>query len=132
MTKIDEIDRHVGQRVRMRRIQLDMSQSSVAEKMNVSFQSVQKFETAANRISAARLYKLSRILRVPISYFYEGYEESPEQKALNRSKAQEQEDLRLKSESADILNVYFSLPNKRLRQALIDMIRNVRDSKTGY
>ena len=119
MTTIDDIDRHVGQRVKIRRIQLGMSQASVAEKMGVSFQSVQKFETATNRISAARLYKISRILDVPIHYFFAGYDQN------NIAIENDEDNLLLKAESADVLNVYFALKSDGMRHAMVDFIRNM-------
>jgi transcriptional regulator with XRE-family HTH domain len=65
------IDVHVGARVRLRRTMLRMSQDKLAAALGLTFQQVQKYERAANRISASRLYQLCRILKVPISYFFE-------------------------------------------------------------
>ena len=65
-------DRHVGSRVRMRRIMLAMSQEQLAEALGLTFQQVQKYEKGANRIGAGRLQQISQILQVPVAFFFEG------------------------------------------------------------
>lgn len=66
------VDRHVGERIRMRRIELAFTQEKVGEALGVTFQQVQKYERGANRISAARLRAAANLLGVPLVYFYEG------------------------------------------------------------
>jgi transcriptional regulator with XRE-family HTH domain len=66
------IDKHVGGRVRMRRIALDMSQSDLAAAVGVSFQQIQKYEKGSNRIGAGCLQQIGKALRVPIQSFYDG------------------------------------------------------------
>jgi transcriptional regulator with XRE-family HTH domain len=66
------IDKHVGSRVRMRRMMLDMSQTNLGDALGLTFQQVQKYEKGTNRISASRLQHLTQILDVPISFFFEG------------------------------------------------------------
>lgn len=65
-------DKYVGNRVRMRRMMLSMSQEKLGEALGLTFQQVQKYEKGANRISASRLQYLSNILQVPIPFFFEG------------------------------------------------------------
>jgi transcriptional regulator with XRE-family HTH domain len=69
------IDVHVGGRVRLRRTLLGMSQEKLGEALGLTFQQVQKYERGANRIGASRLYDLSRVLEVPVSYFFEDMDE---------------------------------------------------------
>jgi transcriptional regulator with XRE-family HTH domain len=69
---LNPIDKHVGSRVRMRRLMLDMSQSDIADALGVTFQQVQKYEKGTNRISASRLQHISQILQVPVPFFFEG------------------------------------------------------------
>src|ERR1700688_1451766 len=69
---LNPIDKHVGSRVRMRRLMLDMSQSDLADALGLTFQQVQKYEKGSNRISASRLQQLSQILQVPVPFFFEG------------------------------------------------------------
>lgn len=66
------IDRHVGSRVRMRRVILGMSQEKLGEALGLTFQQVQKYEKGANRIGASRLQQISRTLDVPPAFFFEG------------------------------------------------------------
>ena len=69
------IDIHVGKRIRIRRKLLGLTQRDLAEHLGLTFQQIQKYESAANRISAGRLYDLARILSVPISYFFDDLSE---------------------------------------------------------
>src|SRR3989475_8486216 len=66
------IDRHVGSRVRMRRMMLSMSQEKLGDALGLTFQQVQKYEKGANRIGASRLQQISSSLQVPVSFFFEG------------------------------------------------------------
>ena len=73
MTKTpNPIDRHVGSRVRMRRVLLSLSQEKLGEALGVTFQQVQKYEKGTNRIGASRLQQIAKILEVPPSFFFEG------------------------------------------------------------
>jgi transcriptional regulator with XRE-family HTH domain len=66
------IDKHVGSRVRMRRVLLGMSQEKLGEALSLTFQQVQKYEKGTNRIGASRLQQISKSLNVPPAYFFEG------------------------------------------------------------
>lgn len=66
------VDRHVGSRVRMRRVLLGLSQERLGDALNLTFQQVQKYEKGSNRIGASRLNQISKILSVPVSFFFEG------------------------------------------------------------
>ena len=66
------IDKHVGARVRMRRLMVGMSQGKLGEALDVTFQQVQKYEKGANRIGASRLQQLARVLEVPPAFFFDG------------------------------------------------------------
>lgn len=66
------IDRHVGSRVRMRRVLLGMSQEKLGEALSLTFQQVQKYEKGTNRIGASRLQQISKTLNVPPAYFFDG------------------------------------------------------------
>jgi transcriptional regulator with XRE-family HTH domain len=65
-------DKHVGNRVRMRRRMLDLSQIGLADALGITFQQVQKYEKGANRVSASRLQHIASLLQVPIAFFFEG------------------------------------------------------------
>ena len=69
---LNAIDMHVGARVRMRRLMLDMTQEKLGDALGLTFQQVQKYEKGANRIGAGRLQQLSAILQVPVAFFFDG------------------------------------------------------------
>ncbi|HLW90710.1 MAG TPA: helix-turn-helix transcriptional regulator [Roseiarcus sp.] len=66
------IDKHVGARLRMRRVLVGMSQEKLGDALNITFQQIQKYEKGANRIGASRLQQLARVLDVPPAFFFEG------------------------------------------------------------
>ncbi|HEX2590032.1 MAG TPA: helix-turn-helix transcriptional regulator [Rhizomicrobium sp.] len=70
--KANSVDRRVGNRLRIRRTALGLSQEELGRQLGLTFQQVQKFESGTNRISSSYLFELTRILRVPVSYFFEG------------------------------------------------------------
>jgi transcriptional regulator with XRE-family HTH domain len=72
MNAPNPIDKHVGSRLRMRRLVLDLSQTDIADALGLTFQQVQKYEKGFNRISASRLQHLSQILQVSVPFFFEG------------------------------------------------------------
>ncbi len=65
------IDKHVGSRIRERRKELSMSQEKLAEHLGLTFQQVQKYERGSNRVSASKLYEISRALQASVAYFFE-------------------------------------------------------------
>ncbi|MCK5275389.1 MAG: helix-turn-helix transcriptional regulator, partial [Alphaproteobacteria bacterium] len=69
--KPNPVDIHVGSRVRLRRTLLGLSQEKLGEAVGLTFQQIQKYERGANRISASRMYALSRVLDVPVAFFFE-------------------------------------------------------------
>jgi transcriptional regulator with XRE-family HTH domain len=73
MTKRDPnfVDRHVGNRMRMRRLLVGMSQEKLGELLGITFQQVQKYEKGSNRVSASRLYHVAKVLAVPVQYFFD-------------------------------------------------------------
>ena len=80
MTRRDPnyVDAHVGSRVRMRRQLIGMSQEKLGDLLGITFQQVQKYERGANRVSASRLHHMSKVLGVPIQFFFDGLpEEQP-------------------------------------------------------
>jgi len=71
----DNFNNHLGKKLRMRRLSLGLTQSKVAEAINVTFQQIQKYEKGTNGVSSARLMQISQFLKVPITYFYEDYKD---------------------------------------------------------
>jgi ribosome-binding protein aMBF1 (putative translation factor) len=82
----DPIDIFVGKRLRERRRKENLSQSAVAARLGVSFQAVQKYESAGMRLSASTLFRLGQLLGVGPAYFFEGYAGTPPEAAIKRKK----------------------------------------------
>jgi transcriptional regulator with XRE-family HTH domain len=78
----DPIDKHVGNRIRLRRLDIGCSQTKLAKAVGVAFQQVQKYEKGTNRIAASRLYKLAKILGVPITFSPEAQKFTPPPKGV--------------------------------------------------
>lgn len=76
-----DTDRHVGSRIRERRIMLGLSQQQMADMIGVTYQQAHKYERGINRISAGRLYEIAQVLKVPVGYFYEGLDSEREAEA---------------------------------------------------
>lgn len=75
-SKITDFDRHAGQRLRVRRALLGWSQKTLALKIDVTYQQIQKYEAGTNRMSAGALYRLARVLHVPLDYFAYGFNDN--------------------------------------------------------
>ncbi len=76
------VDIHVGRVIRRRRREIGMTQQGLAEQIGIKFQQVQKYETGANRVSASRLWQISRALDVPVAYFFDGLNNGVAERAL--------------------------------------------------
>lgn len=111
------VDMHVGQRLRMRRTLLGMSQEMLAERLGISFQQLQKYEKGSNRLSASRLHELARMLDVPVSFFFD---ELPSEGA---PAIQPPADPLIKRESLELVRAYYDIPDPQVRQQLVELIR---------
>jgi transcriptional regulator with XRE-family HTH domain len=103
------VDLHIGQRVRHRRWLTGMTQQQLAEAIGIRFQQVQKYESGANRISAARLYDIAKALRVPIGFFYGGME---------GARADGAEDPMDAKETYELVRAYYGMPEGPRRELL--------------
>ena len=75
LTKENNLDKHIGKKIRNRRVQLRFTQTRVGNALKVSFQQIQKYEKGTNGVSSNRLMQLSQFLKVPIIYFFEDFKE---------------------------------------------------------
>ncbi len=116
------IDRHVGLRIRMRRKELGISQERLAEAIGLTFQQVQKYERAANRVSASKLWEMSRVLNTTISYFYEGLSDTPEPFGVNLPRETVQ-DFLMTPEGMELASAFPKIPQGRLRRKILDLVR---------
>ena len=76
MRVTNHLDAEIGRRLRQARLVDNLTQNGLAQKLSISFQQVQKYENGTNRVSSSRLWSISRVLGLPITYFYEGLDDS--------------------------------------------------------
>ena len=118
----DEIDEHLGRRLRRRRRLLGLTQHQLADACGVRFQQIQKYECAANRMSAARVWQLAQVLEVPIDYFYEGLGAKAEARPAREGEAQRE--VFTRKETRDLIRAYYSL-SERPRRRLLDLAKSL-------
>jgi transcriptional regulator with XRE-family HTH domain len=120
------VDIHVGARVRLRRIELGMSQERLAAELGLTFQQVQKYERAANRISASRLYHIGKVLDVKVPFFYEGYNDAGSLSGFAEPPAEAfQSDLLQRRDTIELVNAFYAIDNPTLRRQLLDLAKGL-------
>ena len=118
-------NRHLGSRLRMRRLALGLTQTKVAQAINVTFQQIQKYEKGTNGISSLRIMQLSNFLKVPVVYFFEDYP-STENTAISEINDQS-EDL-----NYSFLAKLFANLSSQHKEKIFQVLRNTRNlEKTG-
>jgi len=123
------IDIGVGSKIRVRRRFLKMSQSDLAAQLGLTFQQIQKYETASNRVSASVLYKISQALKMPVSYFFESYlQEAEDQPADNTDEKDITEFLAL-SEGYELLRSFPKIKSRKLRRMIVDFAKEISESE---
>jgi transcriptional regulator with XRE-family HTH domain len=115
------IDQQVGERIRMRRAELGLTQEQLAQALKVSYQQVQKYETGANRISAGRIYEIARKLDVDISYFFEalGPDELSEQTPLEHGGRQRS--------AIELVRKFAQIQDPQVRSAIAGLVKAIVD-----
>jgi transcriptional regulator with XRE-family HTH domain len=115
------IDQQVGERIRMRRAELGLTQEQLAQALNVSYQQVQKYETGANRISAGRIYEIARKLGVDIRYFFEGLglDEPGEQAPLEHGGRQRS--------AIELVRKFAQIQDPNVRSAIAGLVKAIVD-----
>lgn len=121
------VDKHVGSRVRMRRMMLSMSQEKLGDALSLTFQQVQKYEKGTNRIGASRLQQISHILQVPVSFFFEGapnglsepdgMEESPSPSYVS--------DFLATSDGLALTKAFMRIKNNKVRRRIVDLVEQL-------
>ena len=116
---------HLGKKLRMRRLSLGLTQTKVAEAINVTFQQIQKYEKGTNGVSSSRLIQLSKFLKVPITYFYEDYKDFEDIDKNNLDN--NNDDL-----NYSFLTKTFSSLSKTQKEKILQVLRNTSSlDKTG-
>ena len=130
------VDVHVGGRVRLRRTLLGLSQSALGDALGLTFQQVQKYERGANRISASKLWRLSQVLEVPVSFFFDDIAVDRDGRAVpsilsaGESGASEA-DVMTKRETLELTRAYYRVADPATRKALLDLFTAVSEPGTG-
>jgi transcriptional regulator with XRE-family HTH domain len=115
-----DIDLHLGRRLRRRRRLLGLTQQQLAVQVGIRFQQIQKYECGANRISAARLWRLAEALETSVAYFYDGLAE-----ALDESTpAAAPREVFSRKETLDLIQAYYQL-DERPRRRLLDLAKSL-------
>jgi transcriptional regulator with XRE-family HTH domain len=124
--KPNPVDTHVGSRVRLRRMLLGMSQERLGESMGLTFQQVQKYEKGVNRIGASRLFQISRILDVPIQFFFE---EAPNIDVSGvRGLAEPDSEVFIieflnSREGLELNRAFVKIVDSKVRKSIVDLVR---------
>ena len=119
-------DKHVGNRVRTRRMMLGLTQEKLADALRLTFQQVQKYEKGANQISASRLQHLSDILHVPIGYFFEGNPEQSKTVGSAPSFTYVTEYLAT-SDGIALTKAFTDIKNTKLRRSIVALVKQIAD-----
>ncbi len=128
------IDVHVGGRVRLRRTLLGMSQEKLGDALGLTFQQVQKYERGANRIGSSRLFDLSRILDVPISFFFDDMSDEVEQlsprfiSGMTEEPAAYDIDPLVKRETLELVRAYYRISDPQVRKRVYELARALADA----
>jgi transcriptional regulator with XRE-family HTH domain len=113
------VDLHVGNRLRQRRRLLGYTQQKLADEVKIRFQQIQKYESGANRISASRLWQLSKALNVPVSFFFDGLNGDAE---TNGHNGKHMPDVFSNKETIDLVRAFYSL-SEEPRRRLLDLAK---------
>ena len=113
------VDVHVGKRIRHRRWMNGTTQQQLAEKVGIKFQQIQKYVTGMNRVSASRLWDISNVLGVPVSFFFEGIDAEAQNDAV---KGDMPGDILTDKEALELLRSYYAIPENQ-RRRLFDLAR---------
>lgn len=129
------VDVYVGKRIRLRRSVLGLSQEQLAKMLGLTFQQVQKYERGMNRVSASRLWDVSKVLNIPVSFFFDDMDkdidaQSPANlNSLSIVKSENiQNDPMLKSENIDLIKCLEKIKNENLKKSLMNCIKEASKS----
>jgi len=140
ITNNNAIDMHVGKRVRLRRTLMGMSQEQLGANLDITFQQVQKYERGSNRISASRLWDISQILDVPISFFFDDMSESTMRNSPRRisrgcgvadGDCEIVTDPMARRETLELVRTYYTIHNPAVRKRIAEMVKSIATTLGG-
>ena len=120
-------DKHVGARVRMRRLMLGMSQTKLGDALGLTFQQIQKYEKGANRISASRLQHIAHILQVAIPFFFEGLPDASGHSGKDAAATTPSyvSDYLATSDGLSLTKAFMAIDNPKLRRCIVDLVEEI-------
>ena len=127
------VDRHVGSRVRMRRMMLAMSQEKLGDALGLTFQQVQKYEKGTNRIGASRLQQISDILQVPVSFFFEGAPTVGTQASTGMTEAPSPayvSDFLATSDGLALTKAFVQIKDSKLRRRIVELVEAMAERRS--
>jgi transcriptional regulator with XRE-family HTH domain len=125
---LNSIDKHVGSRVRTRRMMLGMSQATLGDALGITFQQVQKYEKGTNRVSASRLQHISHILQVPVPFFFEGAPHVPGQATGNGGAAPSPAyvtEFLASGHGLALTKAFMRIQKRELRRRIVDLVEEI-------
>jgi len=133
MTNLNIIDQYVGKRLREKRLLSGFSQEVFAQKIEVTFQQVQKYEKGINRISASRLYCASVALEEPVGYFFDGLpgqnKTGGKNSLIDDAKIVEMNNL--KNDTLQIVRAFYNISDPLLRKSIKDLLHAMSQNRTA-
>jgi len=123
----DPVDKHVGSRVRMRRMMLGMSQTALGDALGLTFQQVQKYEKGTNRIGASRLHHIAQILQVPMAFLFEGAPHVPGRpKGIGEAPSPAYvSDFLASSDGLALTRAFTWIKDAKLRRHIVDLVEAI-------
>ncbi len=128
--KTHPVDTYVGDRVRMRRKFLGMSQEQLAGHIALTFQQVQKYERGSNRISASKLFDIAKALKTPIAYFFEGYFDPAFDPTCESTAEQLVHDFLATPEGIELAGTFRRIESAKLRRHISELVRTLAEENT--
>jgi transcriptional regulator with XRE-family HTH domain len=120
----DPVDKHVGARLRMRRLMLHMSQTKLADAIGLTFQQVQKYEKGVNRMGSSRLQQVANILQVPVTFFFEGAPGQAKGDGKGPSAAYVSEFLAT-SDGLALIRAFTRIKSVKLRRNIVNVVEEI-------
>lgn len=119
-------DKHVGSRVRMRRMMLGMSQEKLGDALGLTFQQVQKYEKGTNRIGASRLQQISHILQVPVSFFFDGAPNAMAAGSMAEAPSPAYvSDFLATSDGLALTKAFMRIKDAKLRRRIVELVEQI-------
>jgi transcriptional regulator with XRE-family HTH domain len=124
------IDRHVGSRVRMRRMMLSISQTKLGDALGLTFQQVQKYEKGTNRLSASKLQESANFLQVPVTFFFEGAPSvpgAPQAKGTAAPSPGYVSDFLATKDGLALIKAFTQIKSAKLRRCVVNLVERIAD-----